>query len=140
MSAELRVYQWDAKQGRLQPVEALSAYPAGYAGEGDKSSAEIGFSRDGRHLYLTLRGDQNSIVACDVDGRTGRLKEFQRIASLGKSPRAFDIDPTGRWMIVAHDVSGTLNVFSIDKATGRLSPTSESLVIPNAACLAFFGN
>jgi 6-phosphogluconolactonase len=137
MAAEVRVYQWDAKQGQLHLVEVLSAYPAGYSGT-EKSSAEIGFSRDGRHLYVTLRGDQNSIVAYDVDGKSGRLAEIQRIDSQGKSPRSFGIDPTGRWMIVTHDTSGTVNVFGIDKATGKLSPTGESLPIPTAASVAFY--
>jgi 6-phosphogluconolactonase len=140
MTAEVRAYQWDAAAGRLQLIEALAAYPADYAGEGEKSSAEIGFSRDGRHLYVTLRGDQNSIVAYDVDGKTGRLKEIQRIATQGKSPRTFAIDPSGRWMLVAHDGSSMVNVFAIDKATGKLSPTGESLPVPNAASLAFYPN
>src|SRR5258706_3966251 len=138
MTAEVRAYQWDAKLGRLHLLEARPAYPAGYAGEGEKSSAEIGPARDGRHLYVTLRGDQNSIVVYDVNGKTGNLTEIQRIASQGKSPRTFGIDPSGRWLLVTNDVSSMVNVFGIDRATGKLSATSESLAIPNPATLAFY--
>ena len=75
-----------------------------------------------------------------MDAKTGRLTEIQRIATQGRSPRTFAIDPSGRWMLVAHDGSGMVNVFAIDKATGKLSPTGESLAIPNAASLAFVAN
>ena len=137
-AAESVMYSWDAKPGPLQLVEAKSAYPEGYAGT-DKSSAEIGMSRDGRHLYVSLRGNQDALVVYDVDGRTGRLREAQRIPSQGKSPRSFGIDPTGRWLVVVHDVSGTVNVFAIDPSTGRLSPRGEPLSVPNAASVAFVG-
>jgi 6-phosphogluconolactonase len=138
MTAEVRAYQWDAKQGRLHLIEALPAYPTGYTGESEKSSAEIGLSRDGRHLYVTLRGDQNSIVVYNVNGKTGNLTEIQRIASQGRSPRTFGIDPSGRWMLVTHDASSMVNVFGIDRGTGKLSPTGESLSIPNPATVAFY--
>ncbi len=137
LTADVRAYRWDAKQGRLQFIESVSAYPAGYTGH-ERSSAEIGVSRDGRFLYVTLRGDQDSIVVYEVNNRTGALKEIQRIASQGKSPRSFGIDPTGRWMLITHDVSGSLNLFGIDKKTGKLSATGESLSIPGAATVAFY--
>jgi 6-phosphogluconolactonase len=139
LTAEVRVYRWDAKQGRLQFVEALPAYPAGYAGQA-KSSAEIGISGNGRFLYVSLRGDQDSIVGFEVNKNTGKLKEIQRIASQGKSPRSFGIDPTGRWMLVMNEGTNSVNVFGINRATGQLSPTSESLSIPTPAMVDFFPN
>ena len=140
MSAEVRAYKWDAVEGRMELVEAQPSYPANYSGEGTRSSSEIGFSRDGRHLYVTLRGDQDSIVVYDVDGKTGRLTETQRVASGGKSPRTFGIDPSGRWMLVSHDVSSTVNVFGIDKASGKLTATGEALPVPNADSVVFYNN
>lgn len=139
LTADVRAYSWNAKQGRLQFIESVSAYPAGYTGA-EKSSAEIGVSRDGRFLYVTLRGDQDSIVVYEVNRRTGKLTEIQRIASQGKSPRTFGIDPTGRWLLVAHDVSNSVNVFGIDKKTGKLSATGEAVTIPAAAMLVFYPN
>jgi 6-phosphogluconolactonase len=139
LSAEVRAYRWDAKQERLHLVEALPAYPAGYTGNA-RSSAEIGLSRDGRFLYVTLRGDQDSIVVYDVNKTTGVLKEIQRIAAQGKSPRSFAFDPTGRWMLVANDVSNSVVVFSVDLSTGKLSATGESMSIPSPAALTFYSN
>lgn len=139
LTADVRAYSWNAKQGRLQLIEAVSAYPADYTGA-DKSSAEIGASRDGRFLYVTLRGDQDSIVVYAINSKSGKLTEIQRIASQGKSPRSFGIDPSGRWLLVTHDVSNSVNVFGIDKKTGKLNATGEALAIPSAAMIVFYPN
>lgn len=138
LSAEVLVYRWDAKQATLQLVEAVPAYPAGYTGNA-KSSAEIGMSRDGRFLYLTLRGDQDSIVVYEVNKTSGKLGEIQRIAAQGKSPRSFAFDPTGRWLLVANDVSNSIVVFGVDRS-GKLSATGESMSVPSPAVLAFLAN
>ena len=37
-----------------------------------------------------------------------------------------------------NEASNTVNVFGIDRATGRLSPTGESLSIPNPAAVTFY--
>ncbi len=139
LSAEVLIYRWDAKQATLQLVEAVPAYPAGYTGNA-KSSAEIGMSRDGRFLYLTLRGDQDSIVVYEVNKSTGKLAEIQRIAAQGKSPRSFTFDPTGRWLLLANDVSNSVVVFSVERSTGKLTPTGESMSIPSPAVFAFLAN
>jgi 6-phosphogluconolactonase len=138
LSAELRAYSWDAKDGRLQLVQALSPYPAGYSGKEEKSSGEIAMSRDGRFLYVSLRGDQDSIVAYAVDKKAGTLKEIQRVSSQGKMPWSFGIDPTGRWMLVTNEASSSVTVFSVDRATGKLSATGESLSIPKPVTVAFY--
>jgi 6-phosphogluconolactonase len=138
LSAEVRSYRWNARDGRLQLVQAVSAYPDGYTGTA-KSSAEIGVLPNGRALYVSLRGDQHSLVVYKVNARSGRLTEIQRLPSQGKSPRSFAIDPTGRWLLVANDGSNTVNVFSIEPGTGKLAPTHESIPVPNAAALAFVG-
>ena len=79
LTAAIRSYRWDAKHGRLHLLQTLSPYPADYSGE--KSAAEIAISRDGGHLYLSLRGDQNSIVVYAVNKQSGALKEIQRVSS-----------------------------------------------------------
>lgn len=140
MGAEVLVYRWDANAGRLHLVQDQPAYTLDYAGKEEKSSGEIGVSSDGRFLYVSLRGDQDSIVVYSVNKNTGTLKEIQRINSQGKRPRSFGIDATGRWLLVTNEVSNTVNVFGIDKATGKLSPTSASISIPSPASVVFYAD
>jgi 6-phosphogluconolactonase (cycloisomerase 2 family) len=149
LTAEIRAYSWDAGNEVLREIQAFSAYPANYAGAipgsaadiaanaGSRGGAEIGVSRDGRYVYASVRGDQDSLVVYAIDQRDGKLQEIQRVASGGKSPRSFEFDSTGRWMLVAHEVSSTVAVFRVDPATGKLTATRESLSVPNAAVFAF---
>ena len=139
LTAELRAYRWDTNKAQLQPVQAQSLYPADYSGA-EKSAGEIAFSRDGRFLYVSLRGDQDSIVVYAVNEAAGTLKEVQRIASQGKMPWSFGIDPTARWMLVTNEASNSVTVFSVDAKTGRLSATGESLAIPKPVTVAFYAN
>jgi 6-phosphogluconolactonase len=136
LSAELHVFQWDANKGQLHRLQSLDAYPANYAGKDEKSSAELELSSDGRFLYLSLRGDQNSIVVYAI-GRAGTLTEIQRIASGGQGSRSFAIDPTGRWLLVANDTD-TLTELMVNRATGMLSTTDHSLAIPKPAAVSFY--
>ncbi len=140
ITAEIRVYRWDANGGRLQSIQAFSAYPADYAGTVHRSAAEITISRDGKFVYASVRGDQDSLVVYAVNPQDGKLTEIQRLPSGGKSPRSFDFDPTGRWMLVMNDLSSSVNVFRVDPAAGKLSPTNSTLKIPNAATVVFYAN
>jgi 6-phosphogluconolactonase len=136
LTAEIRAYTWDPKNAQLHLVQTLSPYAADYSGE--KSAGEITVSRDGRFLYLSLRGDQNSIVAYALNKQTGTLKEIQRVPAQGEVPWSFGIDPTGHWMLVTNDRSSSVNEFAVDTTTGKLSPTKESLSIPNPVAVVFY--
>jgi len=139
LTAMLYVFRWDARTETLTPLQALSAYPAGYDGRQERSSAELVLARDGRYLYVSLRGDQNSLVVYAIDRRSGALRETQRIASQGQTPRSFAIDPSGRWLLVANQASNTVDVLQVDTATGRLSATGERLPIPRPVTVVFAG-
>jgi 6-phosphogluconolactonase len=136
LTGEIHVFDWEPKKARLHPVQMISAYPQGFSGE--KSAAEIAVSRDGRHCYLSLRGDQNLIVAYAVEESSGALEEIQRISPQGKTPWSFGIDPSGRWMLVANEGSSTVTELQIDPTSGELSATDESLPIPKPVTVTFF--
>jgi 6-phosphogluconolactonase len=62
----------------------------------------------------------------------------QRINSDGRAPWSFGIDLTGRWLIVANQASGNLSVFGIDRTSGRLAATVNSLTVERPVAVAFF--
>ena len=43
----------------------------------------------------------------------------------------------GRWLLVTNVDSSSVAVFSIDRASGRLTPTGESLAVPQAIAVTF---
>jgi 6-phosphogluconolactonase len=58
--------------------------------------------------------------------------------SLGKTPRNFRIDPTGRYLLLANQNSDTLVLFSIDQKTGLLSPIGKPVpTVHGPICVKF---
>jgi 6-phosphogluconolactonase len=115
--------------GKLKPLQALRLAVPGFKGR--IGAGAIHLSPDGRFLYATNRGDANELVIFAVDESDGSLKLVGRQSTLGRTPREFAIDPTGRWLIVGNQDSDSAYVFRRDPATGLLAdPTPLSIGSP----------
>ncbi|MBB5390452.1 MULTISPECIES: lactonase family protein [unclassified Herbaspirillum] len=134
LTAEVAVLRWDAQQARLAAVQTLPVSSEGF--QGARSGAEIVVSRDGRYVYVEDRGE-NTLVAYAVDAASGTLSLVQRIGSGGERPWGFAIHPSGKWMLVANQRSGKVNVFGIDPVSGKLSETSHAAEVPTPVSLTF---
>ncbi|MDL5428930.1 beta-propeller fold lactonase family protein, partial [Escherichia coli] len=66
--------------------------------KGALGGGALHLSPDGRFLYMSNRGDANEIAYYSVDAKTGRLTYAGRQSTLGKTPREFAIDPSGKWL------------------------------------------
>ena len=100
----------------------------------DKGSADIHFSPDGKFLYATNRGNYNNLVIYKV-AVDGTLKYLGLQPTMGKTPRNFIIDPTGNFLLVAHQNSDSVIIFKRDKITGLLTLTSNTIEVGNPSCL-----
>jgi 6-phosphogluconolactonase len=134
LSAEVMVLRWDAANARLTLVQSLPVSNAAF--QGVKSGAEIAISQDGRFVYVENRGE-NELVVYRVSPESGMLSLFQRTSSGGDKPWGFAIHPSGKWLLVANQRSGKVNVFSIDTATGMVSDTGEAVDMPTPVSVAF---
>ncbi len=104
--------------------------------KGKTSAADIHFTDDGRFLYATNRGDANTI-SCFQIKKNGKLKLVETRSTLGKGPRNFTIDPSGKFLLVAHQYSNEVVIFNIDKATGVLTDTGKRIALCSPVCLVF---
>ena len=127
-------FRFDAGRGALLPVETIATLPRGWSGT--NFPADIHLDSAGRHVYVSNRG-HNSIAMFHVAERTGRLTMAQAIATEGDWPRNFSLDPTGSWLLVGNQRSGSIVVLRRDQDSGRLSPTSHRLTVPRVACVRF---
>ncbi|CAJ9638901.1 6-phosphogluconolactonase [Burkholderia pseudomallei] len=118
LNASVDVYRYD--DGRLAHVETGPMTAPGFAGK--VGGGALHLSPDGRFLYATNRGDANDIVIYAVNAADGKLTLVGRQSSLGKTPREFAIDPSGKWLIVGNQDSDSMFVFRRDIASGRLEP------------------
>ncbi len=119
------------ENGTLSEVQTLQTLPDDYTGE--RWAAAIHVSPSGKHVYMSNR-DHDSIAVLAFNEVNERLELVQRVASGGQLPRDFTLDPTGRFLITAHQKSDDLFSFWIDE-TGRLEPTGHSLKLGTLVCV-----
>lgn len=119
--------------GKLTPIQHISSHPEDY--KGDIGSADIHVGPGGKFLYASNRGDANSIAIYAIDPASGKLsvKGFQ--STLGKGPRNFMIDPSGKFLLVGNQRSNSVIIFRIDPVTGLLTDTGKKLEVPAPVCL-----
>ena len=131
------VTAFDYSNGKLTAKESVALPSAGSKGRID--AADIHISPDGKFLYGSLRGDIDEIVICSIDNN-GKLTVAGRQSTMGKTPRNFAIDPTGKFLLVGNQNSDNIIVFKRDEKTGLLTPTGTELSIGAPVCLVFTAN
>jgi 6-phosphogluconolactonase len=135
MASTITVYSYDPRDGAMAPIQTVSSLPANFNGK--NNAAEIVLHPSGRFLYASNRGDDNSIAVFAVDRRKGTLTLIERVATGGKTPRNFAIDPSGEWLLAANQDSNTVVTFRINRETGRLTPTGESIEVGSPTMVDF---
>ena len=134
LDSSVSTLRFDAKAERLTTLDARSSLPAGWSGK--SYAADIHVAPSGKVLYVSNRG-HDSIAVFSIDATSGALALEQTIATGGEWPRNFSLDPTGRWLLVANQNSGSITVLAREPRTGLLSPTARHLEIASPVCLRF---
>lgn len=135
IAASILACRYDPATGGLDPFQLVSSVPEDCTGPTD--AAEIAVSRDGRFVYASNRG-HDSIGVFAIEAATGRLTPVQWIASGGRTPRFFALDPAGRLLFAANEDSDCIGVLAaVDADTGRLSPTGRTIATESPVCILF---
>ncbi|MES2650430.1 MAG: lactonase family protein [Bacteroidota bacterium] len=122
------------KDGDLTKIQEVETTPKDFTGKID--AADIHVSADGKFLYETNRGDANTINLFAID-TGGKLTFIESISTLGKGPRNFSIDPSGNFLLVAHQYTNDVVVFNRDKTTGKLKDSGKRINVGAPVCLVF---
>ena len=132
LSGTVDVFSFNSVTGALKREQRISSHPDNFKGQ--KGSADIHISPNGKFLYASNRGDANSIAIYSIDA-AGKLhsKGFQ--STDGVHPRNFTIDPKGHFLLVANRDTDNVVIFSINPQTGMLTSTGKQIKIPNPVCL-----
>ncbi|MEP6616057.1 MAG: lactonase family protein [Ginsengibacter sp.] len=118
--------------GHLEKMEEMATHPAEY--KGLPGSADIHTSPDGKFLYVSNRGDENTITIFSISN-SGRLRLLGFQPTMGRTPRNFVIDPTGTFLLVANQDTDNIVIFRRNKKTGGLKYTGRQLKVPKPVCL-----
>ena len=124
----------DYHDGKLEAKQTISMVTPGFKGR--LSGADIHVSPDGKFLYASNRGDANEIAIYSIN-KKGRLTLVDRQSVLGKMPRNFVIDPTGKFLLAANQVTNEVIIFKRDKKTGLLTATGKKIEVDKPVCLKF---
>lgn len=135
LNSTVTAYAWDVVKGTLKAKQTLDLMRDGY--EGQRSTADIHLSADNRFLYVSNRGNANTISCFSVNSTTGELTLVEHHDCGGEHPRNFTLDPTGRFLLVANRNTNDIVVFKRNADTGKIKPTESKLSVPTPTCLIF---
>lgn len=109
-------HHFDSRNGTLSSFQVISTHPDGVDPEG-KSTAEIRITQDGQHLYASNRGHDSLAIFRINDDGTLTANGHQPTE---ETPRYFEIDPTGQYLLSAGQGSGRVATYKIDHGSGAL--------------------
>jgi 6-phosphogluconolactonase len=118
------------KSGKV--AQSLSTLPKATPGN---STAECIVSPDGKFVYVSNRG-HNSIAVFKVDNG-GMLEAAGHITGDIKTPRNFNIDPSGKWMLIASQDGGKVGVWELDTNAGSAKETGNTAKVSKCVCVKF---
>jgi 6-phosphogluconolactonase len=121
------------KKGAFTLFQNASALPPDYMGS--IGSADIHVSADGKFLYASNRGESNTIAIYKIDQKNGSITLVGHQSTLGKTPRNFNFDPSGNFLLVANQNSDDIVIFKVDKKTGLLSDSGKRINAGNPVCI-----
>lgn len=133
LDSTVTTVRFDRGNGGLSPIDTRSTLPVGW--HGTSYAADIHVAPLGNVIYVSNRG-HNSIAVFSVAGN-GALALEQTIPTEGDWPRNFSLDPTGRWLLVGNQNSGSVVVLARDPKSGRLSATGQRIELPSPVCIRF---
>lgn len=120
------------EQGKLNRIQEISSLPDGYAGK--FTSADLHLSPQEKFLYVSNRDDLNTLTCFRV-GKDGKLHKLATQSTLGKTPRNFSFDPSGKYLLVAHQNTNDIVIFKANADTGALTDTGNRIQVSRPVCL-----
>ena len=105
----------------------------------EMTCSEIRVHPNGRFLYTAtrdLRGEGRDSLSVFKVLDDGQLKRIQVVSAECDIPRNFNIDPEGKWLLVAGQKSSEVPVFQV-REDGTLAFTGRKIAVPTAMCVVF---
>ncbi|MEZ4220065.1 MAG: lactonase family protein [Polyangiaceae bacterium] len=124
----MTAYAFDAAKGTLTEIETEESLPASVTAP--STGADVHVHPNGKFVYGSNRSqDQSTLVIFSIDPSTGALTLVGHEGTRGSHPRNFEIDPSGRVLLVTNRDSSNVVSFLIDETTGKLSFVEEVPVV-----------
>lgn len=111
-------------------------------GRDDMSSSEIRIHPNGKFVYAATRDDihkgRDTIAVFNSFSSSKAWHRIDLVPAEVSEPRNFNIDPSGKWMLVGGQTSHDIAIFSIDTETGKLTFTGKKIAFEGSPiCIEF---
>jgi 6-phosphogluconolactonase (cycloisomerase 2 family) len=149
----------DGASGALTPLPGSPFSPApGPVGDASDFGAAVAVDASGKHLYVggnkrivALDGSDATVYvfAFDIDSATGTLTEMPGSPFIGApgtngsrnlSPISMSMDLSGRYLYAVNGGGNNISAFSVNGATGALTPVDCDLATPPLDSCVVTGN
>ena len=132
LDSTVNVIRLDLAGGKSEVIQSLSTLPEPVKGN---STAECVLHPSGKFVYVSNRG-HNSVAVFKVNDDR-KLTAAGHITGDIKTPRNFNVEPTGKWMLIASQDGGQVGVWELDPATGGGKETGNTVKVGNPVCVKF---
>jgi 6-phosphogluconolactonase len=116
-TARIAAFAIDPGTGTLKDIEIVDTLPADFHEQ--PAAADLHITADGRFVYRSER-KSSTLAGFTIDEATGKLSPIGRWPT-EKTPRGFNIDPRGRFLLAVGLDSNAMTVHRIDPQSGALS-------------------
>ena len=130
LSGKVTVFEY--KEGKLNAIQSIASDTTQTSG--NKGSADIHLTSDGKFLYSSNRLKADGIAIFSVNPENGLLTKIGYQLT-GIHPRNFIISPNDKFLLCANLLSNNVQIFEINPATGLLHDTGKEIRIDKPVCL-----
>jgi 6-phosphogluconolactonase len=125
---------WNGADGTTTELNTISTVEDTH--QGKKYPAAVRVHPNGRVVYASTRGENSCISTFEImpDNSLSRIQVMEQVPYW---PRDFNLDPSGKLMLVAGERSDEIRLYKIDPETGLLSETESLIKIPAPASVLF---
>jgi len=118
LTANLEIFSFE--NGKIVSKQRVSLLPEGYIGA--VGAAEVRLSPDEKQIYVSNRGDANTISVI-AKNSNDIFEIIQQLPTGGKNPRNFSLTGDGKYLLITHQDSNDVIAFERNLETGKLKQT-----------------
>lgn len=134
LKSTLTACAYDAKSGKLTPINTASIVDEGF--DGNRQAAAVRVHPKGKFIYATNRDDVSNLAVFKRE-ENGSITQIQLVQDVAHWPRDFNITPDGRYLVLAGARANTLECYVINPNTGQLTATDTRTALPGPISVVF---
>lgn len=134
LNSTLTACRFDPSKGTITMLNTMSTVEDTH--EGMKYPAAVRVHPNGNYVYASTRGENSCISTFEIK-ENGTVSRIQVTEQVPNWPRDFNLDPSGKFMLVAGERSNEIRLYKIDPESGLITESPGVLELPAPANILF---